>query len=229
MKTSKLRIPLIAGVAAGALVGVAGLAIAGDIPHRKPITVTSVNVCVAPGGDMSLATTGWANCGASDKKITLKGTPGPRGLTGARGATGATGPSNAYWTSSFGALSDPGHPTTLASLTLPAGNYLLSFHGVVGYQGGDDPMQAGEANCNAESSGVGPDLVADFNWDTVDYTTFVRGGLDFSGPLAMTTSGTVQVMCSANTFGNPLTNPATLSNVTFTALKVSTLTQQVPD
>jgi len=51
-----------------------------------------------------------------------RGETGPRGGTGAKGETGLRGPSDAYSTFNVGA---PSNPRT-ASLTVPAGNYVVS-------------------------------------------------------------------------------------------------------
>ena len=55
----------------------------------------------------------------------LKGEPGIQGETGPQGIQGETGPSNAYADLGEGATAVGGSPTTIASVDLPAGSYVL--------------------------------------------------------------------------------------------------------
>jgi hypothetical protein len=62
-----------------------------------------------------------------------RGATGPTGPTGPTGATGPTGPSNAWYAEALGALpAFAGTPTTIASVTVPAGNYVVHGSGSIG-------------------------------------------------------------------------------------------------
>jgi hypothetical protein len=59
------------------------------------------------------------------RKFNPRTVPGPAGPSGERGEQGAAGPSDLYLSASGAGVLAPDHATSLASISLPAGQYLI--------------------------------------------------------------------------------------------------------
>ena len=137
-------------------------------------------------------------------KVRLRGPAGPRGATGAKGDTGATGgsgPAGAPGADGVtdlyaaGASSGPltSSYTTIASLSLPAGSYLLQGKVTVGTQANNT---SGSADCL-----IGPAVAGGpGTWDEAAPTLTALAGI---------TSQTVVALLGADTFTG--TQPVVLS------------------
>lgn len=119
------------------------VAAAGGIAYATiPDSGGIIHACYSPNGSegtngtpLNIVDSPGATCSKGQREITwgqtgpqgLKGDKGDTGATGATGATGPAGPSAAYTNYGVGLVSiAEGTVQTVASLTLPAGNYTLA-------------------------------------------------------------------------------------------------------
>src|SRR5215467_13826507 len=158
-----LGVPVVIAVVAGG----AGLALA-SIPDSNTGVITGCYQMV--GGQLRVidAQAG-AKCGTSEKKLTWNqtgpqgpagpagpagpdGAQGPQGPTGPAGPAGPTGASDVFSvTNTVGArLSGGSNPVRVASLSLPAGLYLIQ--GKVGILNFDGSPQGGSCQININGS-----------------------------------------------------------------------------
>jgi hypothetical protein len=159
-----------------------------------------------------------ASCKSNETSLNWnqQGVTGPSGPTGATGPTGPTGPSQAFvpTPTSFNAqLLDDVTPTTVESLSLPAGSYVLNAAvSVAGNNGGADES----VRCLLVGNHVqtlGPEFltkIGNLGAATVPVTS------------AFTLSATtdVSIECLASTAGGAVTQPSTM-----TAIRVASLTE----
>jgi hypothetical protein len=115
---------LLASLLAGLLLGTAaGVIAASGTP--------TIHACVQTGGVMRYTSTG--NCKAGEKLLTwnvqgLPGNPGPSGAPGMNGTSSTGSPPGAFYLTQGGGLGfTAGAPTTVVTMKLPAGGYLLQF------------------------------------------------------------------------------------------------------
>ncbi|MFT4049409.1 MAG: collagen-like protein [Solirubrobacterales bacterium] len=159
------------------------------------------------------------------------GAPGPTGATGvrgddgadgARGATGDTGPSDVYSTHVDGPVTtvNYGDPVTVATLPLPAGNYLVSFSLTASFIEAIqmstiscefDAIGDGETGATIRLDGDGTGAFAEYQTMTASTTTEYDGYEGIFQP---------QVICSA--FGG-LGPTISFTDIDFTATAVGAL------
>jgi hypothetical protein len=159
------------------------------------------------------------------------GPQGPQGLQGAAsnvpgpqgpaGPEGPIGPSNGYITTiSAVSLPNNNHYTAVATLSLPAGSFLLwgkvkDFFGSVCVLWNDSP--------GTVLSVSGATGISGFPFGYIDYSTPIAGvGTSLQGGVQLTASGTVSLQCAS-------TNAGTFGEVAYaslTAIQVGNLTTQ---
>ena len=139
-----------------------------------------------------------------------RGAPGAPGGQGIQGIPGPTGPSNGY--SNYGAgdhqVSIGTTPTTVASLALPAGAYILSAEATL-----DDTVA--ELNQCQIVSPTGSELAVSYG--STDATSIQSINTEFA-PLTLTSAGTVALKCYSNDVGAQAEAPH------LTAIQVGTVT-----
>ena len=198
------------------LTGVTASAWGGDTGPTVATRVSAVSWCRQVNGLMRQAWSATA-CRPGESKYLLAsaagtGPRGPRGVTGAPGATGAAGapgaagaagapgpvgaqgpagPSDLYLDSSTSANLTDGVPSTIATLSLPAGSYLLT---ATGYATG--ATADGTVTCQVTRS----DPVAATGWvqpvQVALITAATQPGLSLSGALGTTGPQTVTTRCA---------------------------------
>jgi hypothetical protein len=139
----------------------------------------------APGQPGSMGATG------------ATGSVGPMGLMGATGATGAAGASNVYFTSKqTAAIPSGGGNVTIASLSLPAGSYLVS--------GKVLPSERLSYFISCSLSG-----------DSGDVSTSVEGDFNIvlQGAVTLTSANTVGISCGTNNPGGAAVHYIALSAI----------------
>jgi hypothetical protein len=145
------------------------------------------------------ATIPLAACLAADTLVTFGNAQGPQGVAGPPGPTGPAGPSNVYIASDDGQqLSLSG--TTLVSLTLPAGNYVI--HAKTGvYNLIEDDIV--DCLLKADTTVIDEDQVRlDGLGDGVnDNNEF----MSFIGTASFSDTGTVALVCSSSSSASEFT------------------------
>jgi hypothetical protein len=141
---------------------------------------------------------------------------GPTGAAGPQGPTGARGPSDAYVTSLVtGTSLSSSHPfgTRVASLTLPAGEYIVSASVSVarGQAGASDPTCGLRVAGGPLDRGYGEHLTGADD----------RATIAISGVAPLTSGGVVAIDCDA--IGDPGTS---VQLADLTAVRVGALTRQ---
>jgi hypothetical protein len=136
-----------------------------------------------------------------------QGAQGPQGGQGPQGAQGPTGPSDGFYTATATgqAISTVG-VTTVESLTLPPGNYLLWARANLQTNGNN-------VRCHVAPSGTGA--------DAIDHTAAgYEGTLSFSDAVSLPSGGTVTFSCTA------FVATSTAYQRVLEAVRVGTLTAQ---
>jgi hypothetical protein len=159
--------------------------------------------------------------------IGSQGSKGDQGAPGGQGAPGAQGPAGVTTAFQTQAGEFPSSPvpvpyspaTSVASLTLPAGNYMATVTGD-GRQGSGSDLTRANWTCALHVNGGSPIAVDDF--DT--FAGGLRVTVALNGEVSIPAGGgTLALYCllQANT-PPPSTNPQTsLADLTLTALQVS--------
>jgi hypothetical protein len=143
------------------------------------------------------------------------GPTGPKGSTGTRGPTGPVGPSTGYITNSPADPIPEGTTTTLASLLLPAGNYMVS--GKTNLIAAD---VAERAYCTLETVGSG---VFDTTQVDSDREQYDRIALPLQGVLRLGDVEVVQLNCFVAD-NNPNSNiTAKFQDTVLSATKVDSI------
>ena len=139
------------------------------------------------------------------------GATGPAGASGAAGATGPRGPSDVYQAADLSFVAWTTTYSTQRSLSLPAGNWLVTATGVANSNGGADE----HVDCRMQLGGVtldsAEDLILAPNFAAGERDTFSLQG---AGTLAA--AGTATLQCQSDGSGN-VVDPS------ITAIQVETL------
>ena len=205
----------LASCAAGAVGLIAGavpaLAIAGSGPVAFHACVTSKN------GTIRIVSAS-TRCGAGQHKIFWNQT-GPRGPRGQTGPKGAPGPVAGFETQVVGnILLNSSSETTVASLNLPAGKFIISAASLAGFSGTAPAVDGVE--CDILSPEGGNAVAAtqvNLNQDPGESV----GNADVALTTAFTTSGGTMIFeCTDST------DQASMSNTTVTAVRVNSLNVQ---
>lgn len=175
------------------------LAVAGTAGAAKLITGKQIKNRTVTGKDIKKKTLTASHFKAGTLLQGAKGDKGDPGTPGSPGATGERGPSNA-WVDNVGSTTVDGTGGAVATVSLPAGNFVFS---------------------------ATADVTADLTCD-IDHAGFTVGRtqVDVSGRASITTSGgrtlaspgEVSLVCDAS---GP---SAGLANIRLTAIQVATLT-----
>lgn len=195
------------------------------LPAVANTSGTTYQVCAnKSNGSLRLLTAG-RQCTRAERLVTFgaTGPAGPRGAAGARGLQGEPGPSNGYASLSdtepvVAGADDSPNAAVVDPLTLPSGNYIVSFTG-----------QALTITSNAFIScrlWQSDPLVADgwahsFGTITLDFPhSAYRRSVVFSGPLRLQQGAQVVVRCNnqAGTEG-----AVTIESATLNVIKVGDL------
>jgi hypothetical protein len=179
----------------------------------------------APGPEGAVGPAGAAGPAGARGPAGPEGPAGPAGAMGAQGAPGpegpegpqgATGPSNGYVTAAQGilvTLPANGDEEIIASLDLPAGDYVLSAS-VSLVDTASDAQQAGYCIFNSTDG---------FSFGYIDWGLSTAGTFPLVGGVQLGAPATVTVGC-AHTEGNA--DPVQVNSYGFTAVLVGTLTSQ---
>jgi hypothetical protein len=205
-------LPLAAAAATGALV-------AGTVPAIAAAGAGAVtyHACVTNSTGAIKIVGRAAACGRGQHKISWNST-GPAGPQGPPGPRGRAGLVSAYVDTSTGAALTNIHLTTVASLDLPAGTYLVSaalnpFVDVA--NNGDDFV-----TCNMVDSRANQ-----LDSSTVDLNPppqeSVEGSMSLVGGSTLTSAGSVHIVCDNGTGDNG----AHMLLVVMTATKVAQITR----
>lgn len=195
----------------------AGLAIAAPscVPVSAPSALGSFIACYKEdGGAVRFVNAGDA-CDPGERQATWNqaGIAGPQGAPGAAGANG-NGP--AYHHHSGGGPSLPsGSALTLATLSPPAGTYLINFSSSMSRYLNGAPSNNDAVNCTlSDSSGSlqGP-----------TFSVPIEGALISWHTVRTLPGGNVSLACSV---ANSAVNTYTFFNVDFTATKVTQIIEQ---
>lgn len=134
------------------------------------------------------------------------GAEGPQGQTGQQGATGGVGPSNGYSTYNPAGVFLTGDFSTLASLTLGTGSYLVTAKATVTYPSG------ASVECRLLDNNIGSPL-DDTEAGGATASSGVNGSISLVAPLT-TQASIVSVACADSM------DPSEASNVHLAAIKV---------
>jgi hypothetical protein len=148
-----------------------------------------------------------------------QGAQGAQGTAGADGQNGAPGPSDIYVVGNdFEALDITGGKTEVASVTVPAGSYLLGANlWLTKFQPGTS-----QVNCRLESSDTPPRTLWDASFSSQLTDTSSRSNLSLAGADTFTADQIVKVFCGA---GPEATNAV---NVRLWAIKTGNLHATLP-
>lgn len=226
MPASHLRIRVsLVGVASFALVATAaGAAVAGSNPPALyacfnsygAVSMATVPQCKLTGGGQlvgfnTVGATGPAGPTGAQGPIGPTGPTGATGDTGPAGPTGVAGAAHAWSTSSTSVTVVAGvsvFPTTVTSLTLPAGSYALEATGQMAYRFGLNNF----ATCTINAPGA----TATQDIDASNYTA-QRSPYALAATTTLSGTTTVTVDCStAATSNGPV-----LDDNSFVAIQVA--------
>jgi len=142
------------------------------------------------------------------------GAPGPKGDTGAKGDQGDPGPagfSHAYTSSHPLGIVLGNAPSALATLSLPAGSYVL----IATMRVIDESTSIAAVSCAFNTPNPNP--ILNVGLTGIDDRQVITGNL----PVTLSEDTTVSIKCSAS--GG---NPVFADEVTFTAMQVGEITRQ---
>lgn len=174
----------------GAVFGIAS-AVQASIPDASGVIHGCYNTSLAhgsPTGALRVIDTAKPNgtCASWEAPLDWNQT-GPTGVTGATGPTGPTGPSGSWYAEGHASSGANDAPTTIASLTLPPGNYTLSA------AGGSIATLPGNTNVRCTLRNFG-DADEDAFY-AVDSATVVQEEFAIDINVALPAGGTVNLRC----------------------------------
>lgn len=212
-----------AAFAAGTIAAV-GIAQATSAPTKIPDSSTGViTACFVKktGAVRFINAQAGKTCKTGEKQVTFN-QKGPQGPTGATGATGQTGPSHTYVkdTNPFIATVVTTAGTSVATLTLPAGSYLL--HAQTSLLKSDAAMTSLSCELQTSAGSLAADPVF---WNPKPDGVGATGG---SAPIGLTGTLTEAVENTTVTFFCKATgaNGLALDGAVMTATKVGEVTVQ---
>ena len=196
----RIRVPIV-GAAAFILVAVAaGSVVAGSNPPTLyacfntsgAVAMATIPQCKLAGGGQLVGfnTSGPTGPAGPTGAQGLQGPTGPTGDTGPIGPTGAAGAAHAWSTTSTSVTVVAGvsvFPTTVTSLTLPAGTYVLQAAGQMRYQFGINNV----ATCTINAPGAS----ATQDIDASNYTA-QRSPYAMAATATLSSTTTVTVACT---------------------------------
>jgi hypothetical protein len=140
------------------------------------------------------------------------GATGPAGATGATGATGPRGPSDAIYKDGASVFTVTNTASTIMSLDLPAGSWVVSATGTMNNDGGAQ----GQAHCSLTAPAVLANVESNLGANNAED----RDAFALVGAVTLAAQTTVELRCDISSNSGRLTDPV------MTATRVETLTTQ---
>jgi len=144
----------------------------------------------AKGATGATGATGAPGASGAPGPAGASGATGPQGATGATGATGAAGPSDLYIDSAVSVNLTAGTASDVATLSVPAGSYMLTFTGY-----GTGATSDGIMSCQVTRSSAGTATTFVQPVQVALITATAQPGLSLSGALVTTGAQTIAARC----------------------------------